>query len=168
MILVLQIFIGYRYSNACPVNQFISHYSIIAGIASLTLIVLIAITQIITRIFARELFHDTVDEEDNSNRGTMFVGCGLCSIMCINFSLLIFLIGWTIAGWIWVIDVWHRVQYRRAGRDDYCHPLLYQFNFSILLLTTTFKLILLCLFCRETCSRIHAEQRREICTSDDA
>lgn len=163
---VLQIFVGWRYFNACPINQLISHYSMVAGIVSLTLIVLITITQIISRIFAKQMFDETIDE-NNPHRGTTFVGCGLCSIMCINFSLLIFLIGWTIAGWIWIVEVWHRVQYRRIGRDDYCHPLLYQFNFSVLLLTTTFKLILLCLFCRESCNRIHADQRREIGTSDE-
>jgi len=165
---VLQVFIGWRYSTACPINQLIAHYLIVAGVVSLVLVILISITQIITRIFASKLVDDTTDKT-NPNRSTMLVGCGVCSIMCINLSLFIFLIGWSVAGWVWVVEVWHRVQYRRVEQDDYCHPILYQFTFSLLLLTTTFKLIFFYFICRKTCSRVTTNSRRkDIITSEDS
>jgi hypothetical protein len=164
---VLQVFVGWRYSSACPINQLISHYLIVAGIVGLVLILLISITQIMTRTFARKMCDDAVDKA-NPNRATMLVGCGVCSIMCINLSLLIFLLGWAVIGWIWVLEVWHEVQYRRPGRKDYCHPILYQFTFSLLLLTTTFKLILFGFICKKTCTRVTSRQRKDTITSDDA
>jgi TRAP-type C4-dicarboxylate transport system permease small subunit len=164
---VSQVLIGWRYSSACPVNQLISHYLIVAGIVGLVLIMLISITQIMTRTFAKKMGDDTIDKS-NPNRSTMLVGCGVCSIMCINLSLFIFLLGWAVVGWIWVIEVWHRVQYHHAERNDYCHPMLYQFTFSLLLLTTTFKLILFSFICRKTCTRVTSRQRKGTMTSDDA
>jgi hypothetical protein len=166
-LVVLQVLVGWRYSTACPINQLISHYLIVAGIVGLVLILLISITQIMTRTFAKKMIDDTTDKT-NPNRATMLVGCGVCSIMCINLSLFIFLLGWAVVGWIWIIEVWHRVQYRRTGRDDYCHPMLYQFTFSLLLLTTTFKLILFGFICKKTCTRVASRQRKDTVTSDDA
>jgi hypothetical protein len=162
--------IGWRYSTACPINQLISHYLIVAGIVSLVLIILIACTQIMSRTFTRKMFDDTVDTT-NPNRTTTttttLVSCGVCSIMCINFSLLIFLIGWSVLGWIWVIEVWPRVQYRLKDKDDYCHPLLYQFTFSLLLFITTCKLIFFCFVCRKTCVRVRSSRRKDTVTSDE-
>jgi len=163
---VLQVFIGWRYSTACPINQLIPHYLIVAGIVSLVLVILVSVTQIMTRTFARKMCDDTIDKT-NPNRGTMLVGCGVCSIMCINLSLFIFLIGWSIVGWIWVIEVWHRVQYHSVQKEDYCHPMLYQFTFSLLLFTTTLKLIFFCFVCRKTCVTATSSRRKDTVTSDE-
>lgn len=109
---------------------------------------------------------DTIDKA-NPNRTTMLVGCGVCSIMCINLSLFIFLIGWSVVGWTWVIEVWHRVQYHRIEKDDYCHPILYQFTFSLLLITTTFKIIFFCFVCRKTCTRPTTNRRKDTVISEE-
>ena len=166
LFIVLQIVIGWRYSNACPLKQLISHYSIVAGIVGLVLVILISIIQIMTRTFAKKVVDDTIDKT-NPNRATMLVGCGVCSIMCINFSLFIFLIGWSVVGWVWVIEVWHKVQYRRAENNDYCHPILYQFTFSVLLLTTTFKLIFFSFVCKKTCIKMTTKRTKDTVASDD-
>lgn len=166
LFLVLQIGIGWRYSTDCPVNPLIPHYLIVAGIVTFVLIILIFITQIMTRAFAKKMFDDTNDKT-NPNRSTMLVGCGVCSIMCINLSLFIFLIGWSVVGWVWVIEVWHKIQYRRVEKDNYCHPILYQFTFSLLLFTTTFKLVFFCFVCKKTCVRVTTRRRKDTITSDE-
>jgi len=165
-ILVSQVFIGWYYANACPVNHLISHYLMVAGVVSFVLVLLISLTQLMSRTYARNMFDDSADK-NNPNRPSTLVGCGVCSIMCINLSLFIFLTGWTIVGWIWVIEVWHRVQYHRMEEDDYCHPVLYQYTFTLLLLMTTFKLIFFCFVCRKTCLRAMSRKRRDTNASDD-
>ncbi|UJR27061.1 hypothetical protein I4U23_008365 [Adineta vaga] len=163
---ILQIFMGWRYSDACPINKLIPHYSIVAGIVSLFLVILISITQFITRVYGRKMFDDNSDKA-NPNRATMLVGCGICSIMCINLSLFIFLLGWSITGLVWVVEVWHRVQYLYVDKDDYCHPILYQFTFSILLITTILKLIFFCFVCKKTCVKVATTRRKDTITSED-
>jgi TRAP-type C4-dicarboxylate transport system permease small subunit len=158
--------IGWRYFNACPINQLIPYYLIVAGMVGLVIVILISITQSLTRIFARKRFDDTIDTT-NPTQTTMVVGCGVCSIMCINLFLVIFLIVWSVVGWIWIIEVWHRVQYYRVEKDDYCHAIVYQFTFSLLLLTTTFKLMFFCFVCRKTCVRVTSNQRRDTIISDE-
>jgi hypothetical protein len=165
-LVVLQLVVGWYYSNACPINQLIPHYLIIAGIVGLLLVILIFITQLMTRTFPKTIFDNVVDNT-TSNRSITLIGCGICTIMCINLSFFVFLLGWSIAGWIWVIEAWHRVQYRQVGKDNYCHPILYQFAFTILLLTTTFKLILFYFIFKKTCHRCNNIPRKSTITSDD-
>ena len=152
----------------CPINQLIPHYLIVAGIVGLLLIILISITQFITRTFGRNMFDDAAAaDRTNPNRATMLAGCGICSIMCINLSLFIFLLGWSVAGLIWVVEVWHRVQYQHVENNDYCHPLLYHFTFSLLLITATLKLIFFCFVCRKTCVKVTNTRRKDTTTSED-
>ena len=165
-LIVLQIFMGWRYSQACPINKLIPHYSIVAGTVALLLVILISITQLITRVFGKKVFDDNVDRR-NPNRATMLVGCGICSIMCINLSLFIFLLGWSVTGLVWVIDAWYRVQYIHAERNDYCHPILYQFTFAILLITTLLKVLFFCIFCKKTCVEMAMTKRRDTIISED-
>ncbi|CAF0947781.1 unnamed protein product [Adineta steineri] len=163
---ILQIFIGWRYSDACPINKSIPYYLIVAGIISLLLVILISITQLISRIFGSNMFEDANDIT-NPNRTTMLFGCGICSIMCINLSLFVFLLGWSFAGLVWIIEVWHRVQYHRIDSDDYCNPLLYQFTFSLLLLTATFKILFFCFVCRKTCVRVSSTRRKDTTITEE-
>lgn len=166
-VLVLQVFMGWYFSNACPINKLIPHYSIVAGIVGLLLLTLICITQFITRVFGRNLADDAVDR-GNPNRATMLVGCGICSIMCINLSMFIFLLGWSVAGLIWTMEVWHRVQHRNAERRDYCHPMLYLFTVSVLLVTMIFKTLFFAVVCQKTCTKMTMARRRDTVTSDEA
>jgi hypothetical protein len=160
-------FIGWRYSDACPINHLIPYYLFVAGLVGFLVVILISITQFITRTFQRTMFDDTLDKT-NPNRARMLVGCGICSIMCINLSLFIFLLGWSVAGFIWVVEVCHKVQYHQMENSDYCHPILYQFTFSILLITAAFKMIFFCFICRKTCFKVTTNTRRkETVTSED-
>lgn len=106
------------------------------------------------------ILDDAIDKA-NPNRATMFVGCGICSIMCISLSFYIFLFGWSIAGWIWILEVWNKVQFKYENKDDYCHPLVYKFTLSVLLFKVIFEMTFFCLVCRKACPRIRRIRRRE-------
>ncbi|CAF1133212.1 unnamed protein product [Rotaria sordida] len=164
---ISQVFVGWHYSDACPINQSIPYYLIVAGIVGLLLIILIFVCQFMVRTFSRKMFDNAVDRA-NSNRTTTLVGCGVCSIMCINLSLFIFLLGWSIAGWIWVLGVWNKVQYYHVNNNDYCHPIVYKYTFSLLLLTISFQIILFCFVCRKTCVRIMTLRKKETITTDES
>ncbi|CAF5221411.1 unnamed protein product, partial [Rotaria magnacalcarata] len=81
----------------------------------------------IARTMPNVVFDDAVNRA-NVNRATMLVGCGACSIMCISLTLFVFLFGWSMAGWAWVLEAWHRVQFQHEANNDYCHPLVYRFT----------------------------------------
>lgn len=155
-------YIGWRYSDACPINPLISCYLIVAGIVSLIFVLLLFFTPIITQIFTKTMSTDAID------RTKMFLGHGVRAIICVNLLLLVFLISWNVLGWIWVLLVWHRVQYRQAGTENYCHSLLYQFSFSFLMFTTTFKLVFLCCIRRRLYNRIIPHQRKDTSTANEA
>ncbi|CAF2866325.1 unnamed protein product [Rotaria sp. Silwood2] len=163
---ISQVFVGWHYSDACPINQSIPYYLTVAGIVGLVLVILIFVSQLMARTFTRKMCDNVIDRT-NQNRTTMLVGCGVCSIMCINLSLFIFLLGWSIAGWIWVLGVWHRVQYYHITDNDYCHPILYKFTFSLLLLTISFQMVLFCFVCRKTCVRITNARKKETITIEE-
>ncbi|CAF3420565.1 unnamed protein product [Rotaria sp. Silwood1] len=164
---VSQVFVGWHYSNACPINQSIPYYLTVAGFVGLVLVILIFVSQLMARTFARKMFDDVIDRT-NQNRTTILFGCGVCSIMCINLSLFIFLLGWSIVGWIWVLGVWHKVQYYHVTDNDYCHPILYKFTFSLLLLTISFQMILFSFVCRKTCVRITNVRRKDTIATDES
>ena len=150
--LALQVFVGWRYSNACPISVWIPHHLVVAGFVGALLILLTVIAQIMARTFATNMSDDAHDT-DNPNRRTRLVGCGICSIICISFSLLLFLITWLIIGWTWVIRTWHHVQYKHADKKDYCHPVLYRFTLSFLLTTAILKIAFVSLACKQTLLR---------------
>lgn len=153
--------VGWRYFNACPINPLIPHYLVVAGTVGLVFIILITISQMMARTFAKKISNETIDRA-NPNRTTILVGCGVCSIMCINLSLFIFLMGWTVAGCIWVFEVWHRVQYYQLTSNDYCHRTLYQFTFSLLLFTILFKILFFSLIFRTTCVKVNTVPSNEV------
>ncbi|CAF4463397.1 unnamed protein product, partial [Rotaria socialis] len=104
---ISQVAVGWHYSTACPINQSIPYYLVVAGIVGFLLVVLISVSQMMTRTMSNVMFDDAVDRA-NPNRATLLVGCGVCSIMCISLSLFVFLFGWSIAGWTWVLETWPR------------------------------------------------------------
>ena len=145
----MQVFVSWRYANVCPISVWIPHHLIVAGFAGVLLIILTVMAQIMARTLAANMSDDAYDTS-NPNRTTRLVGCGICSIMCISFSLLLFLITWLIIGWTWVIRTWHHVQYKQPDKKDYCHPVLYRFTLSFLLMTAVVKVVFISLACRQT------------------
>jgi hypothetical protein len=161
------VIIGWRYCDACPINPLIPHYLIVAGMVSSLLIILTGVAQWMTRTWARTIFDDTVNR-NHPDRATMFVGCGVCSVMCINLSLVIFLFGWFITGWIWVLDVWQRVQYNRFEDKHYCHKILYRCSVAFLIITTFVHILFFCFIGRKACANVQMNDKKESISDDNS
>lgn len=133
--LVLQIVVGWRYADQCPINWRIPHYSFIAGILGLVTIGL-AILQAVLAIVLKS----KVDRNEDLSAGLVAISCTLCGIAGVVVFLLIFLFGWFIAGCIWVFSVWSRVQYDDPAEPNYCHGTLYRVTFWLLFLSIIYQL----------------------------
>jgi hypothetical protein len=165
-VLVLQVLVGCRYSNACPINPLIPHYLIVGGLVGLVLIILAAAAQLMTRKWARTMIDDVL-EATQPPRANMFIGCGICSIMCISLSLVIFLLGWFVAGWIWVLDAWRRVQYEREKETNYCHPILYQSAFLFLVISTMLQTLFVYVIGRKRRVNMESLRNKESATDEE-
>ncbi|CAF3350564.1 unnamed protein product [Rotaria socialis] len=161
---ISQVAVGWHYSTACPINQSIPYYLVVAGIVGFLLVVLISVSQMMTRTMSNVMFDDAVDRA-NPNRATLLVGCGVCSIMCISLSLFVFLFGWSIAGWTWVLETWPRVQFQHEANNDYCHPLVYRFTVALLLIKALHEMVFFCWLCKKACPRIINFRRNETMTT---
>lgn len=56
-------------------------------------------------------------------------------------GLLLFLFGWHIAGFVWVLRVWGRVEFDPPSSSNYCHPILYRFTFWLLIIGLALSII---------------------------
>ncbi|CAF1305636.1 unnamed protein product [Rotaria magnacalcarata] len=161
---ISQVAVGWHYSTACPINQSIPYYLVVSGIVGFLLVLLISVSQMIARTMPNVVFDDAVNRA-NVNRATMLVGCGACSIMCISLTLFVFLFGWSIAGWAWVLEAWHRVQFQHEANNDYCHPLVYRFTVALLLIKVSYNMVFFCWLCRKACPKIINFQRKKTVTT---
>lgn len=138
--LVIQTVIGWRYADRCPANWRIPHYSFIAGVVGLVTIVLMMIQAVLALVIATK-----VPKDEKSNVGGFVVAtCGLCGISVVVIFLTIFLLGWFIAGCVWVFGAWNRVQYDDPDGTNYCHPTVYRVTFWLLLLSLIYQLYTCC------------------------
>jgi hypothetical protein len=83
----------------------------------------------------------------------------IASLLCVEGLLdlrLIFLFIWFIIGCIWIYRSWNKVQYIDPNQNNYCHPVLYRFTFSFLLLA----LLLQILSCCQSCWKIPLEIKK--------
>ncbi|UJR26015.1 hypothetical protein I4U23_007361 [Adineta vaga] len=140
---ILQLIVGRRYADECPMNWYIPHYLLVAGIAGLSTI-LLAI------IFVLSVLYVTSQLKAKDVRTpSLPVSCGLCGMFLVLICFLVFLCGWFITGCIWVFRVWTEVQYTYAYRTDYCNPILYRFAYG-LLLTSIVSYVFACVIaCRQ-------------------
>lgn len=125
--LVLQLIVGWRYADECPINTHIPRHLLVAGIAGLSTIILAI-------IFALVMLYTTSQLKASEARAPSIVdACGLGSILIVLILAVLFLCGWFVTGCYWVLRVWDKVQYDVAYRSDYCHPMLYRIACGLLL-----------------------------------
>jgi len=127
-----------KYEDKCPVNKRIPHYLVVAGAVGLTLIGL-TLAQIILRIC--DVF--------KSDASASTIKCLVRSIPIVAFLLNIFILGWFIAGCVWVFGAWNKVQYKHPYRTNYCSSTLYRFAFWLLLLSIFYHLFTCCRSCTQ-------------------
>ncbi|CAF2510885.1 unnamed protein product [Rotaria sp. Silwood2] len=131
---ILQIYIGRRYTDNCPLDWHIPFYLVVAGVVGITVILL----GIIQAVLKAKVFLNRAREKSNVSL-TVSVVC----VACLATILFLFLFIWFVFGCYWVFRSWNIVQYVDANRNDYCHRILYRFAFW-LLLGAFFSQILAC------------------------
>jgi uncharacterized membrane protein len=141
---VLQVFIGRHYAEKCPVNRNIPHYLVVAGSIGLASIILAIIQGLIAAAFVRSALKaagalTAADALFAAGHAYTF-----CSISLVIFALSIFLVGWSIAGCVWVFGAWNKVQYSDPSLSSFCHPTLYRFTYWLLLISLLLILALCC------------------------
>ena len=166
-LLVSQLIIGWHYSKDCPINHLIPYYLIVSGLVGLVLIALTILAQLMAQRCPVTVPDDMIDIS-YPFRTTKIVSCGICSIMCVNLSLIVFLIGWFIAGWIWVLQVWYRVQYSNSKRNDYCHPVLYHTACWFLVVLTILQFSCCYSIARKTGVHVQQLRGKQSVTNEDS
>jgi hypothetical protein len=132
--IVLQLIIGWTYSDKCQLNWRIPHYLVVAGVIG----IIIGILFVVARLLAVLGIY-----QGNISVSTGLAACcGICSIFVILAFLSIFYIGWFIAGCIWVFSAWGKVQYSDKDKNNYCHPTLYRFAFWLLLISVLYQVFI--------------------------
>jgi hypothetical protein len=155
--IVLQIIVGRRYADQCPINWRIPHYLVVAGAVAITLIVF----TILQAVLAFCCLASTVRDDDEVRNADVAACCGACGAICsigiVAFFLVTFLFAWFIAGCVWVFGAWNKVQHKYPNQNNYCHPTLFRFAFWLLILSILCPLFI-CLFfgiqLRKQCRKI--------------
>ncbi|CAF0723475.1 unnamed protein product [Rotaria sp. Silwood1] len=145
---LLQLIIGWHYANKCPFNWHIPHYLVVSGVIGLILITLNAVLDFLAS-HAKSMLDDATVRASHCG-----ACCGMCGLLIVISGLIIFLVGWSIAGCIWVFRAWNKIQYENPDRYDYCHPTLYRFAYWLFFLSITYILFSCCRMCTQAPKQI--------------
>ena len=122
--LVVKVFIGWTYAGDCPIHWRIPHYLFVAGIIGIIIVIL---------QFRDHILKICLKPKSNGSNGCVKLLSVLLAFAWI--MLVLFLVGWFIAGCVWVFRVYNKVTYKNPARSDYCQPILYRFAFWLLICT---------------------------------
>ncbi len=138
--------IGTRYQDPryCPIEPRISLFLIVHGSVSLVWIFLM-ILMILMAIFL-------------ATKNSTFVTCFAIVLTIVLYIILIFLLIWLIIGSVWTFSVNDRVIHEYDTVHNfylytYCHPVLYKFTFTYLIISYVLTAIQLCYQCMNSLSR---------------
>ncbi|CAF1497083.1 unnamed protein product [Adineta ricciae] len=142
---IIQIYIGWTYAEACPINYKIPRYLFIAGLVGI-------ISSILSQI--RNYLSGKSPAESSGELSTRKAGITAATatnsplaklITLITCCLNIFLLVWFVLGCIWVFSAWNQVQYTHPRTTTFCKPLVYRF--AAVSLFIPIILLSLCCFC---------------------
>ncbi|CAF4413382.1 unnamed protein product, partial [Adineta steineri] len=115
----LQLYIGWEYADACPVNPKIPKYLFVAGTVGIVFVIL---NQLRVYLAAKSA-QPSVDITDRKTTFTAATGTNslLNSVITIiTYALNIFMVVWFIFGCIWIFGVWNDVKYRPRNHPNFC------------------------------------------------
>ncbi|CAF0760682.1 unnamed protein product [Adineta steineri] len=125
---ILQLYIGWEYADACPVNPKIPKYLFVAGTVGIVSVIL---NQLRVYLAAKSA-QPSVDITDRKTTITAATGTNslLNSVITtITYALNIFMVVWFIFGCIWIFGVWNDVKYRPRNHPNFCQALVYRFAY---------------------------------------
>ncbi|UJR11364.1 hypothetical protein I4U23_015545 [Adineta vaga] len=151
---LLQLYIGWRYADECPINPKIPKYLFVAGAVGIVSAIL---NQIRTYLSAKSM-KSSEEPADRKTGITAAVGVnnpGVSVITIITCFLNIFLIVWFIFGCIWIFGAWSHVRYDYPDHPQFCSALVYRFAYILILIPIVFLFVCCCCpFCLATTAAI--------------
>lgn len=137
---VLQLIIGWRYADECPINPKIPTYLVVAGAVGIVNAIFSDIySHLTTR--AAQSSHEELDGNNEVTTTHKRSSPIMAAFVAFNCLMSIFLFIWIICGCVWIFSVWSEVQFVRADQLTYCSPVAYRFAYLLLMIP------LLCLLC---------------------
>ncbi|CAF1012596.1 unnamed protein product [Adineta steineri] len=140
---LLQLWIGWRYADACPIEPRIPRYLFVAGAVGIFSAIL---NQLRTYLTAKSA-QPSVDITGRKASVTAATGTNsplnsiITTITCV---LNIFMIVWFIFGCIWIFSVWNDVEYYPRNHPEFCQALVYRFAYILLLVPIVLILFACC------------------------
>ncbi|CAF4006773.1 unnamed protein product [Adineta steineri] len=141
---ILQLAIGASFQNQCPVSPNIPTYLIVSGACGIATILL---TIIITLAFILCIKRGTAG-------ASIVSGCIIGLVCLILFLMSFFLFAWFIVGNVWVFSVHSKVDLDNPLSVNYCQRTLYQFAFTIIIMTYVMSVISCCCSCFRSCCEV--------------
>jgi hypothetical protein len=148
---VAQLILGLVYAYDCPIDPKIPHYLFVSGSVALTDIILAIIVGILMVVIVKPAVKAAAQEREADDHAIGIICSIICCIITVLSFLGVFMMGWTIAGLIWLFDAWNKVQYVKPNMPDYCHPTLYRFTYWSFILPFALALVLCCCPCCMVC-----------------
>ena len=124
---VLQLSVGWYYKDSCPMNWRIPQYLFVAGAVGLIKVLL---------NIGESFVSQCVTASTPDRLTTVWIilaACSACGVALVKFFITLFLVGWSIAGCVWIFSAWRHVQYINERESNYCNPILYRFAYWLLL-----------------------------------
>ncbi|CAF1343399.1 unnamed protein product [Adineta steineri] len=139
---ILQLAIGASFQNQCPVNPNIPTYLIVSGAFGIATIVLTIIMTLAYILWIKQLALDS--GICDAYAASIISGCIIGSICLVLLLMSFFLFFWFIVGNVWVFSVHSKVDLDNLLSPNYCQRTLYQFAFTIIIMSYIISVIGCC------------------------
>ncbi|CAF1497193.1 unnamed protein product [Adineta ricciae] len=124
---IIQIYIGWEYAEACPINYKIPKYLFIAGLVGIISSILSQLRNYLSGRSSTKSSGEVSTRKAGITAATATNSIIATLITVITCCLNIFLLVWFIRGCIWVFSAWNQVQYTHPNAATFCKPLVYRF-----------------------------------------
>ncbi|CAF1348574.1 unnamed protein product [Adineta steineri] len=141
---ILQLAIGASFQNQCPVSPNIPTYLIVSGACGVATIVLTIITILAFILCIKR----------GTAGASIVSGCIFVLVSLVVSLMSVFLCVWFIVGNVWVFSVHSKVDLDNPLSINYCQRTLYQFAFTIIIMTYVMSVISCCCSCFRSCCEV--------------
>ncbi|UJR23363.1 hypothetical protein I4U23_026373 [Adineta vaga] len=134
---VLELAFGSYYRSQCPIEPNIPVYLIVTGACGLASI---ALTIVIVLSFLLLI-------KKSNTASAIAVGCTVGCVLIFLVLMSFFLFAWFIVGNVWIFGVHKRVDLDNELSTNYCQRTLYQFAFTMLIISYVMCVLSCCCSC---------------------
>ncbi|UJR18495.1 hypothetical protein I4U23_005401 [Adineta vaga] len=160
---IIQIYLGAKYTNACPVDPRIPIYLFVAGIIYISILMLFEVRPFINQTnsrlkHARQLIED--HGNPNNYKNNIYIVFKMNDLFTkfvtgIMICLQIFSFLWFVFGFILVFRTWKKITYNPLNHSQFCPAFVYRFTYIYsCILVITVGLVFAFYYCLRCTGRI--------------